>query len=62
MFDPEGMVPDEEYCTALEYGLPPTAGWGCGIDRLTAILTNTDTIRETITFPLVKPFKSTVST
>ncbi len=38
--DPEAMLPDEAYCTALEYGLPPTAGWGCGIDRLTALLTN----------------------
>eukprot|EP00088_Acartia_fossae_P000062 TRINITY_DN10017_c0_g2_i1.p1 TRINITY_DN10017_c0_g2~~TRINITY_DN10017_c0_g2_i1.p1 ORF type:complete len:565 (-),score=64.51 TRINITY_DN10017_c0_g2_i1:109-1770(-) len=52
--DPEAMIPDEDYCVALEYGLPPTAGWGCGIDRLTAILTNNSTIKETITFPLTK--------
>ena len=37
--DPEAMLLDEDFCTALEYGLPPTAGWGCGLDRLTAILT-----------------------
>ena len=48
------MLPDEDYCTALEYGLPPTAGWGCGIDRLTAILTNNTSIKDTITFPLTK--------
>ncbi len=45
--DPEAMLPDEAYCMALEYGLPPTAGWGCGIDRLTALLTNrNDPIRS----------------
>jgi len=52
--DPEAMLPDEQFCVALEYGLPPTAGWGCGIDRLTAILTNNDNIKNTITFPLSK--------
>jgi len=52
--DAESMLPDEDYCTALEYGLPPTAGWGCGIDRLTAILTNNTSIKDTITFPLTK--------
>jgi len=52
--DPEAMLPDEQFCVALEYGMPPTAGWGCGIDRLTAILTNNDNIKNTITFPLSK--------
>lgn len=51
--DPEAMLPDELFCTALEYGLPPTAGWGCGLDRLTAILTGRSHIRDTFTFPLV---------
>ena len=54
MEDPEGMVPDEAFCTSLEYGLPPTAGWGCGLDRLVMILCNQDHIRDTITFPLQK--------
>ena len=51
--DPEAMLPDEDFCTALEYGLPPTAGWGCGLDRLTAILTGQAHIRDTLAFPLV---------
>ena len=51
--DPEAMLPDEDFCTALEYGLPPTAGWGCGLDRLTAILTGQSHIRDTLAFPLV---------
>ena len=50
--DPEAMVPDEAFCTSLEYGLPPTAGWGCGLDRLVMVLCNLDNIRDTIVFPL----------
>lgn len=44
--DDEAMVADEDFCVALEYALPPTGGWGMGIDRMAMFLTNTDSIRE----------------
>ena len=44
-----------EFVQALEYGLPPTAGWGMGIDRLTMLLTDTVNIKEVLLFPAMKP-------
>lgn len=53
--DDEAQMVDETFCNALEYGLPPTAGWGCGIDRIAMFLTNSHTIREVLLFPTLKP-------
>lgn len=53
--DDEAQLVDETFCTALEYGLPPTAGWGLGIDRLTMFLTDSNNIKEVLFFPAMKP-------
>ncbi|KAF9888698.1 lysyl-tRNA synthetase [Aspergillus nanangensis] len=56
--DDEAQLIDENFCTSLEYGLPPTGGWGMGIDRLVMFLTDNYSIKEVLAFPFMKEDKT----
>jgi lysyl-tRNA synthetase class 2 len=53
--DEEAMVMDQDYITAMEYGMPPISGWGMGIDRILQVLTGQENIKDNILFPIMRP-------
>ena len=55
MGDDEAQAIDQNFVESLEYGLPPTGGWGIGIDRLTMLLSDSNSIKEVLLFPAMKP-------
>ncbi len=53
----EAMFMDEDFITAMEYGMPPMSGWGMGVDRFVCLLTNQENLRDIILFPLMRPLE-----
>jgi len=53
--DVEAMEMDEDFLLCMEHGMPPISGWGMGIDRFSALLTNSENLRDVVLFPLMKP-------
>ena len=53
--DIEAMVNDENYISAMEFGMPPISGWGMGIERLVQVLTNCENIKDCVLFPIMRP-------
>jgi lysyl-tRNA synthetase, class II len=53
--DTETMDVDNDFLMAVEYGMPPISGWGMGIDRMVALITNASTLRDVVLFPLLRP-------
>jgi lysyl-tRNA synthetase class 2 len=56
--DEEAMVMDNDYISAMEYGMPPISGWGMGIDRILQVLTGQDNLKDTILFPIMRPLNN----
>ena len=52
--DEEAQFMDEPFCVAMEYGLPPTGGWGLGIDRLAMFISDNNTIKDVLLFPALE--------
>ncbi len=55
--DEEAMTGDAEFVRAMEYGMPPISGWGMGVDRIVALLTEQNNLRDVVLFPLMRPFQ-----
>jgi len=60
--DEEAMFIDEDFLRAMEFGMPPISGWGLGIDRLCALLTGVDSLRDVVLFPLLRPESGALGT
>lgn len=58
--DLDAMEVDEDYLRAMEHGMPPISGWGMGIDRMVALLTQQDNLKDVVLFPLLRPLEADV--